>query len=110
MRVILDYGLEGLAVEVPDDATVIEPVFREAVPNAHETIIATLRTPIGCPPLREIAHSGARVAISVCDVTRAQPRKEMLRAVIDEMPEISAGDITILIATGTHRANSAAEL
>ena len=47
-----------------------------------------------------------RVAISVCDITRAQPRREMLAALFAEMPDIPAEDITILIATGTHRTNT----
>jgi len=50
------------------------------------------------------------VAISVCDITRAQPRQETLTALFAEMPDISAEDVTILIATGTHRTNTPAEL
>jgi len=51
-----------------------------------------------------------KVAISVCDITRAQPRREMLRALFEEMPAVRDEDVTILIATGTHRVNTPAEL
>src|SRR5207244_9666115 len=49
-------------------------------------------------------------AISVCDITRAQPRREMLEALFEEMPAVLAEDVTILVATGTHRRNTPAEL
>ncbi|PYR41004.1 MAG: nickel-dependent lactate racemase, partial [Acidobacteria bacterium] len=39
-----------------------------------------------------------------------QPRQEMLAALFAEMPGIAPEDITILIATGTHRTNTQAEL
>ncbi len=111
MRLRLDYGTDGLEVDLPDErVTVIEPVFRQAVPDAHEALLKALRAPTGRPPLRDIMKPGQRVAISVCDVTRAQPRTEMVRALLDEMPGIRAEDVTILIATGTHRTNTPAEL
>jgi nickel-dependent lactate racemase len=57
--------------------------------------------------LKEIAHKGQRVAISICDVTRAQPRQLMVQAILDELEGIvRPEDVTILIATGTHRANT----
>jgi len=46
----------------------------------------------------------------VCDITRAQPRREMLEAIFAELPAVRREDVTILIATGTHRANTADEL
>jgi len=111
MRVRLDYGVEGLEVELPQErVTVIEPVFRPAMPDPHTALVGALRAPLGCPPLRELVRRGQSIAISVCDITRAQPRRETLAALFAEMPDIPAGDITILIATGTHRTNTLAEL
>jgi nickel-dependent lactate racemase len=111
VHIHLDYGSDGLDVEVPDDrVTVIEPVPRPATGDPHATLIAAMRQPIAGVPLREIRRSGPRVAISVCDVTRAQPRREMLQAIFAELPDLRLEDVTILIATGTHRANTPAEL
>ena len=111
MRLLLDYGSDGLEVELPDErVTVIEPVFRPAVAEPHVALREAIRSPIQCAPLGELVRPGQRVAISVCDVTRAQPRREMLLALFDELPQVRAEDVTILIATGTHRANSPAEL
>ena len=111
MRLRLDYGTDGLDVDLPDErVTVIEPVFREAVPNPHAALVQALRVPIGRPALRELVRPGQKIAISVCDVTRPQPRATMIRALIEEMPGIRPEDVTILIATGTHRSNTPAEL
>jgi len=111
MRVRLDYGVDGLEVELPDDRiTVVEPVFRCAVRDPHAALVEAFRAPIDAPPLRQVTSRGGRVAISVCDITRAQPRREMLEALFEEMPDVRAGDVTILVATGTHRANTPAEL
>jgi nickel-dependent lactate racemase len=57
-----------------------------------------------------LVRAGQRVAISVCDITRAQPRIDMLRALFEEMPQVRSEDVTILIATGTHRINTPPEL
>jgi nickel-dependent lactate racemase len=111
MRIRLDYGTDGLEVDLPDDrVTVIEPMTRPAVADAHATLMDAIRAPIGCAPLRQQVRPGHRVAISVCDITRAQPRREQLRALFEEMPDVAPADVTIFIATGTHRANTDAEL
>src|SRR5947209_3444028 len=108
MHVHLDYGVDGLDVDLPDDlpddrVTVIEPHARPAMADPHAALIAALRAPLGRPPLRDLVGRGQTVAISVCDVTRAQPRRETLEAIFDELPQLSPADVTILIATGTHR-------
>jgi lactate racemase len=111
MRVRLDYGADGLEVDLPDDrVTIIEPRSRPAVVDPHAALVSALRAPIGAPPLRELTSGGGRVAISVCDITRAQPRREMLEALFAEMPDVPASDVTILVATGTHRCNTPAEI
>ena len=47
MRLRLDYGTDGLDVDLPDErVTVIEPVPRPAVPDAHATLLAAMRSPL----------------------------------------------------------------
>jgi nickel-dependent lactate racemase len=111
MRVRLDYGTDGMDVTLPDErVTVIEPVPRPEVADTHATLMQAIRSPIGCGRLRDRIRPGQRVAISVCDVTRAQPRREQLLALFEEMPGVPDTDVTIFVATGTHRANTAPEL
>ena len=110
-HVRLDYGSDGLDVDLPDERiTIIEPSFRPAIADPHAALTSALRAPMGQLPLRDLVSPGQSIAISVCDITRAQPRREMLRALFDELPHVADADVTILIATGTHRANTPAEL
>lgn len=110
MRVKLAYGRSGLSVELPDErTTVVEPTYVPGLPDAVGAIRDALRNPIGAPPPRQIAKPTDSVAISVCDVTRPMPSALLLPVLLRELRHIPARNIAILIATGTHRANTDAE-
>jgi nickel-dependent lactate racemase len=108
----LAYGRQGLRVSLPAGrTTVVTPAHQRAAPDPVATLRAALREPVAGPPLRAVVRPGQRVAVSVCDLTRPQPREAMLRALLDELAGIAgADDLTVLIATGTHRGNTPAEL
>jgi nickel-dependent lactate racemase len=111
MRLRLDYGTDGLDVDVPEERlTVIEPIFREPVADVHATLRDAIQHPIKSAPLGTLVRRGQKIAISVCDITRAQPRRETIEALFAEMPDVDPSDVTVLIATGTHRINTPAEL
>ena len=111
MNVRLDYGTEGLEVDLPDErTTVIEPAYPPGAANPLAVLQGALEAPLGAPPLSEIVKPHQRVAISLCDGTRAQPRALMLRALFDAMPDVRPRDVVLLVATGTHRANTETEL
>ena len=96
MRLKLDYGTSGLDVELPDDhVTVIEPVYRPAAPDPRRTLRDAIQNPIDRPPLPAIVKPGQRIAISVCDITRPQPRREMIEAIFSELPHLRHEDVTI---------------
>ncbi|MEU4835061.1 nickel-dependent lactate racemase [Streptosporangium sp. NPDC023615] len=112
MRIRLAYGETGLTIELPDEATtVVTPVHQAAAPDQTGALRAALRHPVSGPPLRERVRPGQTVAISACDITRPQPRHLMIPAILDELDGVvDPGDVTILVATGTHRGNTEAEL
>ena len=111
MRVQLDYGSDGLAVDLPEERTVVvAPRHVAAAGDPEAALRAALREPTAGPPLAALVKPGDTVAISVCDITRAQPRAVMLQAIFAELPQVDPKDVTILIATGTHRANTRDEL
>ena len=111
MRVHLDYGSDGLDVDVPDDLTdIVTPRHEAANADPRRALAAALAAPIGTAPLATLVRPGQRLAISVCDITRAQPRQLMLEALFAAMPAVAPADVTILVATGTHRANTPDEL
>ena len=108
----LAYGRQGLRVSLPADrTTVVTPAHQPAARDVPAALREALRHPVAGPPLRAVVRPGQRVAVSVCDVTRPQPREAMLRALLNELDAIvTPGDLTVLIATGTHRGNTPAEL
>jgi lactate racemase len=112
VNVRLAYGTRGLEVELPDSrTTVVAPTHHPGAPDAAAALERALRTPVQGPPLRELARAGQKVAISMCDGTRAQPRQLMIPAVLAELEGIiDPSDIVVLVATGTHRGNTEAEL
>src|SRR5919112_5080022 len=110
-QVSLAYGRTRLPVEVPDDAAVVTPVPTPAAADVPAELRRALRQPVSGAPLRERVRRGQTVAISACDVTRAQPRHLMIPAVLEELDGIvDLDDVVVLVATGTHRANTEAEL
>ena len=108
----LAYGRRGLRISLPADrTTVVAPVHHRAAPDVPAVLRDALRHPVAGPPLRAVVRPGQRVAVSVCDVTRPQPREAMLRALLCELEGlVTPDDVTVLIATGTHRGNTPAEL
>ncbi len=111
MRVQLDYGSDGLGVDLPEERTVVvAPRHSPALADPAASLREALRHPTAGPPLASLVRAGDKVAISVCDITRAQPRQLMLEAVFAELPHVTPADVVILVATGTHRANTRDEL
>ncbi|MGH3490215.1 MAG: nickel-dependent lactate racemase [Actinopolymorphaceae bacterium] len=112
IMVRLAYGDDGLDVRLPAERTaLVQPRYRPGVADPGATLTEALRRPVAGPPLREMVRKGQTVAISACDITRPQPRQLMIPAVLAELAAVvRPDDITILVATGTHRANTDAEL
>ena len=104
LSIPIDYGSSGINVEVPTNrTTVIRPVYKNGLKNDVKEINRIINSPINSKPLSIIQKPGMKVSISICDVTRAQPRVPMLESILLNLPDIKSEDITILIATGTHR-------
>ena len=111
MLVDLAYGRTGLTVDLPDDrTTVVEPSYVPGLPDERGALTVALRNPIGTPPLRRMVRPRQTVAISVCDITRPMPSSTVLPAVLRELAHVPNKNIVILIAAGTHRANTPEEL
>ena len=112
MQVRLAYGDGGLLVEAPDSAYVVESEYVEGVADERGALQEALRRP---PFGRSLAESvrGARTAVLVFpDVTRAMPTDRVVPVVLEELAAAGLGPdrVTLLSGTGTHRANTAAEL
>jgi nickel-dependent lactate racemase len=106
----LAFGTDGLSIDVPRSATVVTPAHRPPAEDAIGAVRSALERPVAGRPLRERIPRGARVAISVCDATRPQPREPMLAAIADVLDGlVRPEDVVVLIATGTHRGSTHGE-
>lgn len=112
MRIRLAYGRSGLDVDLPDDLNVhvVEPGYTPGVADPAEAVREALRSPISSEPLRERAKPSDTVGIVVNDITRATPYRAILPVLLDEIRHVPEDRITLFVATGTHRLNTAVEL
>src|SRR5215470_5311046 len=114
MKVKLAFGRDGAEVEIPPhvQANVLEPKFAAAVPSADTALAEALRQPIASPSLLDLARGKKTAAISICDITRPAPNRVVLPHVLATLEQagILRSGITILIATGLHRAATEQEL
>src|SRR5262245_41154251 len=114
MRITLDYGRTGLDVELPDERVVGPLAIRPAPPltDPGAALGAALASPLGTPPLAELARGRRNACILVCDITRPVPNRLILPPVLRTLEEqgIAREDILILVATGLHRPNEGDEL
>jgi nickel-dependent lactate racemase len=114
MQVHLAFGRNGLDVVLPDTFRYLVLEARSAVPltNSAAALEAALDRPIESAPLLELARGKRSAAISVCDITRPAPNRQTLPPVLRRLEQagIPREGITILIATGLHRAATEAEI
>jgi len=114
MHIKLDYGRTGLDVNVPDWnlETVLSLKETKAHYWAERGVREALMRSLGCPPLAAKARGKNSACIAICDITRPVPNKSILGQVLPvlEMGGVPPEEITILIATGTHRPSSPEEI
>src|SRR5262245_2908802 len=114
MKVNLEYGRTGLAVELPDERVVRTLAYKDAppVPDSAAAVRHALEHPTGTPPLAEIAKGRKDACVVICDITRPVPNQLILTPLLAtlEAAGIPREKIKILVATGLHRPNLGDEL
>lgn len=114
MRVRLEYGRDGLEVDLPDTHVVRSLAYKhvQPLPDPRQSLIDALSAPIGSPPLAHIAAGKQSACIVICDITRPVPNALILPPLLQELEQagIARDQILILIATGLHRPNEGDEL
>ena len=106
------YGIAGLAVDVPDDAVVVEPREPDALADEAGAVRESLRHPISGPALGEVVDRDGTVAVVFPDLTRPMPNTTVLPPLLAELELAGAGPdrVELLCATGTHRQATPAEM
>jgi nickel-dependent lactate racemase len=111
MRVHLQYGTAGLAVDVPGShVRVIEPAFVAGLADEARGFEEAVRRPIGGRPLRELVRAADRVAVVIPDITRPLATDRLLRWLLSELDHVPSSRFTVVNGTGSHRANTPEEL
>ena len=101
-------------ISLPEEH-ILQVIEGNEVPKLDDVQAATieaLRNPINSKPLQEVVSKGEKVAVIVSDITRGWIRTpEFLKYVIDEinLGGVPDEDICIVIAQGTHRAQTREE-
>lgn len=114
MQVRLDYGRQGLAVEVPDRnlLMVVEAPPVAAAKEPAEIVRDALVRPKSGAPLAELARGKQSACVVIPDVTRPMPNHVILPELLQALEQggIPREAISILVATGLHRPNVGEEL
>lgn len=109
-----NYGSRSLPVSISDGdlGCVIQPDPVQPAGDLEELIRGAIEHPIGTPPLEELVEPGQRVAIIVDDFTRKTPVAQILPLVLGllEKKGVDEDQVRIIIASGTHRPMTEAEL
>ena len=111
MRVSLQYGTDGLEVDIPArQVSVIAPRFVPGLADEGAAFAAAVRSPLASAPLASLVGPRERVAIVTSDITRPLPSERLLPWLLREMPHAAPERVTIIIGTGSHRASTPAEI
>ncbi|MDI7276746.1 MAG: lactate racemase domain-containing protein, partial [Anaerolineae bacterium] len=105
-------GIEALEVPKASLLGVYSPREAGAGPPAASLTERALSSPIASPPLQQLAGRGQKVLVLCDDYTRPTPVAEMLPPVLAELrgAGVSQKDVSILVASGTHRRMTRREL
>ena len=107
------YGKGTQKVDLPEEHIIYDLHGKEV--DVEKDIAAAalkaIRNPIDSKPLAEIVQPGEKVAIIVSDETRLCYTDQFLPVIVKELNDkgIPDSDIDIVIATGTHRAQTPEE-
>jgi nickel-dependent lactate racemase len=114
MKARFQFGKGGLEVAVPEGfrTRVLHSKTGAPLEDEAAALGRALDDPIGCAPLMEMARGKRTAAISVCDITRPAPNRVTLPPLLERLHAagIPEEGVTILIATGLHRAATADEV
>ncbi len=103
MQTTLMYGKDGLTIDIPEHAVVLEPKENAGLADEEQGVLAALRNPIGTLPLNELVKPTDKIVIVISDITRPTPNDKLIPWILKELPHVPLDQITILNGTGTHR-------
>ena len=114
MNTTFAFGKGGVEVTIPEtyDCAILESRVVQPLADVNGALQHALDHPLASSSIDDLARGKKTVAIVVCDITRPAPNSITLPPLLDRLHRsgISRDGITILIATGLHRAATQAEV
>jgi lactate racemase len=109
------YGNNYINFKLPEDCIINElyPKEIEPIADVKQELFSLLDKPSGSKAFNDVFHDGDKVVIIVSDITRLWiGTKKFLPFIVERLNNIGIKDenISILVATGTHRGQSLEEL
>lgn len=106
---------EFICIELPPGWRLINEILPSRVrplENIQQSLIEGLNTPVNHPGLQELVLTKKKITVVVDDHTRPTPVSRIFPVLLDLLVEkgVIRQQITIIIATGTHRAMSREEI
>lgn len=120
-RVLFDLGRQKFSINAPDKTDILAMGPAPVLPSPQEKIRQALKTPIGSKPLDVIVrqklslNTQAKAVVVISDGTRPVPysgSSGVLFPVVEELMKagLKSSQIFLLVATGTHRPMTEAEI
>lgn len=113
MRIEVGYGHGVQSAEIPEKniLKILTPGEQRVQLTGADSVRNALANPIGSLPLTQIVHPGEKIAIITSDITRPMPTYKVLPVLLEELfaAGISAEDITLVFALGSHRPHTPEE-
>jgi len=113
-EITVEYGLRELRFSIPEKNLVNEVDLLDSAPitDVRNALLRSFSNPIGTLPFNKIVTSGDDIAVIVDDHTRDIPTRDILETLCPELEKygILRDDITIVVATGSHRSSNATKL
>ena len=108
------FGHDVQKVALPEEKIiqVMEGHASSKCQDVKKAVVEAMRHPIGSKPLQQVVQAGDKVGIIVSDITRSWIKSDQfLPSILDELnlAGVPDQDIFIMIAEGTHRAQTPAE-
>jgi len=108
------FGKSGITAPLPDcfEYMMVENRSAQPLSDIQAALNHALDYPVAGPSLRQLATGKKTAAISLCDITRPVPNSITLPPLLKRLHEagIQIEGVSILIATGLHRAATDAEI
>lgn len=109
----LKYGKGEMKLEINEKnvLAVLEGKNVPAVDDEMQAVIDAMANPIKSPTIDRIVKPGDKVTIIASDITRSVKSRTVMPIIVSELNRcgINDEDITIVVATGTHRGHTGEE-